>query len=155
MAMRATLDPAPVRNVRPRFGIATEEYKAFYTQFLEKHVLVDKLNTDAFFFIDQLRRKEPNKKHRRLALHDQLSIFLTKGEFQPLFKGLDTFVKELRQLLVAAGKIPKFVQWIPFKGRPYRLDAEHKNMSQDEAKNRLDSIRVVIVEMAKKHTQGG
>jgi hypothetical protein len=154
MRLKKKMSPLPaietprLQVATPRFGVATAEFKAYYRDFLQQKVLINPLNTDAFFLIDQLRRNEPHKKRGRLALHDQLSIYLTQGDFKPLFSGLDTFVKELRQLLVVAGKIPWFVPWIPIKGRPYHLDAEHKTMAKEEAKNRLDSIRVVIIEQA-------
>ncbi len=144
MSSIPSVKPLPSASGAARFGTANPAYTAQYMEFIRDKVLATPLDTAAFQLIDDVRWQEPGKKKGRLKLHDQLSLFLTRPDFQPLFPGINAFVKELRQLLVAAGKIPGFV--ILIKGTSYRLDEAHRAMPATEADTRLDSLRVAVAQ---------
>lgn len=137
-----------------RFGKVTEAYKADARKFLTEKVFTDDLNRDAFFFVDQIRRKEGARRGRRMPFHDRLSLFLADPKMQPMFGGIKAFVDFLRPMLVQAGKIPAFVKYLhtlrhPFSKNPYKPTPEIAAMSREEAKDRMDSLRAVIIEMAR------
>ncbi len=135
-------------QVVPLFG--RQKYVDEYKSFVQTNLMNSTLDRDAFLLIQKLNDTETplSKADRQMgkrAPHEKLSLFIGKGDLGQFFPGIKAFNKELRQILVKAGKIPKFVTWL--SPRSYKLDEKHQSMSVEEAKYRLSDLRKAVIEV--------
>lgn len=131
-----------------RFGAvaqASGELPAINVAWLNR-LTQNPLDKAAFLMTDTVRvtenqRQARTKVRKRLKPHDEFSAFLADS-MADYFPGVAAFVRELRQDLVAAGKIPTFVTWMSPK--KYGLDQAHQRLTPEQANERLKAIRTAV-----------